>query len=72
MNESKNTSDAEKYQFIRNVIQMNRFRILKEDFLDFFFMYRYVIQHCFICRPSDSTVSGGCWSRTQDCSESHR
>ncbi len=25
------------------------------DFLDFFFMY--VVQHCFICRPSDSTVS---------------
>ncbi len=29
--------------------------ILTEDFLDFFSMYR--IQHCFICRPSDSTVS---------------
>jgi hypothetical protein len=27
----------------------------KVDFFDFFYMY--VIQHCFICRPSDSTVS---------------
>ncbi len=26
----------------------------------------YDIQHCFICRPSDSTVSGGCWDLTQD------
>ncbi len=27
----------------------------------------YVIQHCFIWRPSDFTVSDGCWNRTQDC-----
>jgi hypothetical protein len=33
---------------------MNRFGSFKKDFLDFFFMY--VIQHCFICRSSDSTV----------------
>ncbi len=25
--------------------------------LDFFSFFRYVYQHCFICRPSDSTVS---------------
>jgi hypothetical protein len=31
--------------------------VLKGDFL--FFMY--VIQHCFICRPS----VGGCWDRPQ-------
>jgi hypothetical protein len=30
--------------------------ILKGDFLDFFF-FMYDIKHCFICRPSDSTVS---------------
>ncbi len=31
---------------------------LKGDFLDFFFFYTiFIIQHCFICRPSDSTVS---------------
>jgi hypothetical protein len=29
--------------------------VLKEDFFSPFFMYS--IQHCFICRPSDSTVS---------------
>jgi hypothetical protein len=29
---------------------------LKREFLDFFF-FMYDIQHCFICRPSDSTVS---------------
>ncbi len=28
--------------------------VLKGDYLDFFM---YNIQHCFICRPSDSTVS---------------
>jgi hypothetical protein len=27
----------------------------KEDFF-FFSFFMYVIQHCFICRPSDSTV----------------
>jgi hypothetical protein len=26
----------------------------------------YFIQLCFICRPSDFTVSWGCWDRTQD------
>jgi hypothetical protein len=26
--------------------------------------FKYFIQHCFICRPSDS---GGAWERTQDC-----
>jgi hypothetical protein len=26
-------------------------------FLDFFFYVLYIIQHCFICRPSDTTVS---------------
>ncbi len=31
---------------------------LKGDFLSFFLFYvPYVIQHCFICRPLDSTVS---------------
>ncbi len=25
------------------------------------------LQHCFICRPSDSTSVQGCWDRTQDC-----
>ncbi len=28
---------------------------MKGDFLDFFFLYD--IQHCFLCHPSDSTVS---------------
>jgi hypothetical protein len=27
---------------------------LKEGFM-YFFLFTYVIQHCFICRPSDST-----------------
>ncbi len=31
--------------------------ILKGDFLGFFFLFMYDIQHCFICRPTDSTVS---------------
>ncbi len=26
-----------------------------------FFLFMYVIQHCFICRPSDSTVSEDVW-----------
>jgi hypothetical protein len=31
---------------------------IKGDFFGcFLFMYPYVIQHCFICRPSHSTVS---------------
>ncbi len=25
------------------------------------------IQHCFICRPSDSKMCQGCWNWTQDC-----
>ncbi len=29
----------------------------QRDFLDFFFLSMYCNQHCFICRPSDSTVS---------------
>jgi hypothetical protein len=28
----------------------------KGGFLWFIFIFMYVIQHCFICRPSDSTV----------------
>ncbi len=31
-----------------------------------FFIFMYDIQHCFICRPSFSTVFGGCWDWTQD------
>jgi hypothetical protein len=27
----------------------------------------YIIQHCFIYSPSDSTCVGGCLDRTQDC-----
>jgi hypothetical protein len=30
---------------------------LKYFFGGFFFFFSYYIQHCFICRPSDSTVS---------------
>jgi hypothetical protein len=30
----------------------------------------YVIEHCFICRASDSLhCVGGCWDRTQDCGD---
>jgi hypothetical protein len=29
------------------------------------FSFIYDIQHCFICRPTDSTVLG-CWDRTQN------
>jgi hypothetical protein len=29
----------------------------KGDYFGFFLFYMYDIQHCFICRPSDSTVS---------------
>jgi hypothetical protein len=33
-----------------------------------FFLLMYLIQHCFICRPSDSTVSeDACMDRAQDC-----
>jgi hypothetical protein len=32
-----------------------------------FFVFMYIIQHCFICHPLESTVFGGCWDRTQDC-----
>ncbi len=32
------------------------FFFFKGDFLEFF-IFIYVFQHCFICRPSDSTVS---------------
>ncbi len=31
------------------------------------FLSMYVIQHCFVCRPSDSTVSEDAGDRTQDC-----
>ncbi len=39
--------------------------ILKRDFFGFL-IFMYLIQHCFICRPSDSTVSedAGIESRT--------
>ncbi len=37
-----------------NTIAFLGVKILKGDFLDFFM---YDIQHCFICRLSDSTVS---------------
>jgi hypothetical protein len=39
----------------------------KRRILKYFFLFMPVIQNCFICRPSDSTVSGGCWDLTQDC-----
>jgi hypothetical protein len=35
---------------------MARNYFFKGDFMDFF-LFMYDIQHCFICRPSDSTVS---------------
>ncbi len=33
-----------------------------------FSFFSYNVQHCFICRPSDSTVptDAGNWDRTQD------
>jgi hypothetical protein len=34
------------------------------DFLFFFFLYN--VQHCFICRPSDSTVPTDAGIETQD------
>jgi hypothetical protein len=35
---------------------------------DFWSFFMYFIQHCFMGRPSDSTVSeDACWDRTQDC-----
>ncbi len=32
------------------------FFIIWGDFIFIFLSYRYYIQHCFICRPSDSTL----------------
>ncbi len=38
-----------------------------QDRSSLYFLF-YVPQHCFICRPSDSTVSeDAAWHRTQDC-----
>jgi hypothetical protein len=42
-----------------------RFQCLTGGFFGFFFYVLYSTR-CFICRPSDSTVWGGCWDRTQD------
>ena len=44
---------------------MNCF-FLRGIFLDFF-IFMYVIQHSFICRPFRVHCVGGCWDRTQDC-----
>jgi hypothetical protein len=38
---------------------------IKGDFFDFF-LFMYVIQRSFICRPSDSNVFGEWWDQTQD------
>jgi hypothetical protein len=40
------------------VLDERRYLFSNGDFLDFFF-FMYDIRHCFICRPSDSTVSEG-------------
>ncbi len=44
------------------------FQFLKGDFFGFF-LFMYDIQHCLICRPSDSTVSedDGIEPRTVGC-----
>jgi hypothetical protein len=45
----------------QKVITNNK-NIFLKGFL-FIFLFKYDIQHCFLCRPSDSK---GCWDRTQD------
>jgi len=32
-----------------------------------FLLFMYIIQHCFMCRPSDSTLSEGAEIKTQHC-----
>ncbi len=32
----------------------------------------YCVQHCFVCRPSDTHCVGGWWDQTQDCCELRR
>ncbi len=47
----------------RQARRIKKYKIYKKgDFFDFF--SKYCIQHCFICRPSDSIVSE---DPTQDC-----
>ncbi len=41
--------------------------MLKGDFLDFLYFFTYVIQQCFICRPSNSTVSEDGGIKPIDC-----
>jgi hypothetical protein len=57
LNYKKDTSDLFKVRF--------KLSFLKGDFLNFF-IFMYIVQHCFICRPPDSNVSedAGIESRT--------
>ncbi len=45
----------ESYECNTKIMHITR-TFVKGDFLDFL-LFMYYIQHCFICRPSDSTVS---------------
>jgi hypothetical protein len=55
-------------EFIKHEARFSSLRILRLFLkLNELFLFMNVIQHCFICRPADSTVSGGCWDRTQGC-----
>jgi len=57
------------YTGFRSVCLRNLNRYVNvHSFLGWFFGFlKYFIQHCLICRPSDSTVSEGCWDRTLEC-----
>jgi hypothetical protein len=49
---------------LNNFALFSRLKVLKGGiFLDFFgfFLFMYVVPHCFICRPSGSTVSEDAW-----------
>jgi hypothetical protein len=42
-----------------------RICVLNLDFFVDFFLFMYVTHHCFICRPSDSTVSEDAGNETK-------
>ena len=54
---SKDLGEAEPYRTERRIGKEDTITLNRGIFLGVFRYFMNIIQHCFICRPSDSTVS---------------
>ncbi len=53
--------------FMFFIVLCGQLQIYKRGILGGFFLFNYVNQHCFICRPSDSTEPEDAGTENQDC-----